>query len=506
MEDLDYTRAVLLGSLMTFQRTFFKLRKGVDFELSHPLGRECRHLVMCRALKRVFTGECKRLIINIPPRYGKSEWAIAFVAWATANYPDSNHIYVSYAQSVATRQTQVIRDIMTNPLYRELFGVELDSSSAAKHNFRTTAGGEIFAAGAGGPITSRGAGIQGAKRYGGCILIDDIHKPTDVYSDTIRQGTNDWYFNTLYSRLNDPISTPIIAIGQCLHEDDLLENLKKQLKPDGTPEWEVVCLPALDIHSNALDPSKHTVEMLLEMKKRDVYTFSSQMQQQPLPPGGGIFDKADFRVLDMEPKIISTFITADTAATTKDYSDYTVFSFWGVYKIEHRGIDTGLFGLHWIDCRDLKCEPKDLEDEFFDFYATCMRHSVKPQTAAIERASTGVTLCSILKGTPGLRIIDIVRTKEGGSKTARFLECQPFVASNQVSFTAGARHMEKCINHMGKITANNSHMHDDIADTLQSAIQVTLIEGTLLPRENQNREGILKAFSNQTNHIASLRR
>jgi len=501
----ELTKAHLLGSFMTFTRTFFELRTGREFQLSCPIGRESHFITIAKALKRVFNGDCKRLIINVPPRYGKSELMLNFVAWSLANYPDSNFIYTSYAQSLSAMQTQTIRDIISTPYYKTMFGVEIDPDLGARDDFRTTGGGRVFAAGAGGPITGRGAGLKGVERFGGCIIIDDAHKPEEVSSDTIREKINNWFYNTLQSRVNDP-STPIVAIGQMLHEDDLLANLRKVKDDNGNPEWEVICLAALDAAYNALYPEMHTKEKLLEMKRISPYVFASQYQQNPLPAGGGIFQKEWFPLLDEEPKIISTFITADTAETDKDYNDATVFSFWGVYRIEFRGIDSGLYGLHWIDCRELRCEPKDLENEFYDFYTGCMRFKVKPTATAIEKKSTGVTLCSSLSKVPGLRIFDVERTKAGGSKTTRFLECQPFVSAKRITFSKGARHADMCIEHMRKITANDTHRHDDIADTMQTAIQCALIEGTLLPVDNSQTDSVMQAFTSRTQQLTQLRR
>lgn len=498
-------RAVLLGSFMTFMRVFFELRTGREFELSSPHGRESHFITIAKALKRVFNGECKRLIINVPPRYGKSEMMINFVAWSLANYPDSNFIYTSYAQSLAAMQTQTIRDILNMPYYKSVFGVYVDKDTGAKDDFRTSSGGRVFAAGAGGPITGRGSGIKGVNRFGGCAIIDDAHKPEEVNSDTIRGRVNDWFYNTLQSRVNDPL-TPIIAIGQMLHEDDLLANLRKIKKDDGSPEWEVVCLEALDKAGNPLYPEMHTKEALLKMKRDMPYVFASQYQQNPLPAGGGIFQKEWFITLDTEPNVISTFITVDTAETDKDYNDASVFSFWGLYKMEFRGIDTGLYGLHWLGCREIRVEPKDLENEFFDFYTGCMRYKVKPQVAAIEKKSTGVTLCSVLKNVPGLRIIDVERTKASGSKTTRFLECQPYAAAKRITFPSNAKHVDTCITHMTKITANDTHAHDDIADTLQMAVQYALIEGSILPKSSSpEQDAFMKDMIAGMNNIANLR-
>ncbi len=513
LSDLEQTKAILLSSYMTFLRTFFQLRTGREFKLSKPVGRESHFITIAKELKAVFEGRTKRLIINVPPRYGKSEMMIEFVPWALANYPDSNFIYTSYAQSLASMQTQVIREIINLPAYKLIFGVELSNESSAKDNFRTNFGGTVFAAGAGGAITGRGAGIKDVDRFGGCVIIDDAHKPEEIHSDTMRQRINNWFYNTLQSRLNDK-NTPIIAIGQMLHEDDLLANLREVKDKDGNPEWKVVCLAALDEVNNALYPEYQDKETLLKMKEEMPYVFASQYQQAPSPAGGGIFKEEWFIKLPAQPDIISTFITVDTAETDKTYNDATAFSFWGVYKIVNRGIDTGLYGIHWIDCYEIRCEPKDLENEFFAFYTDCMRFKVKPGIAVIEKKSTGVTLTSALKNIPALRVIDLNRAKGavdkvgvrgGRNKIERFLQCQPYISTHRVTFTDGASHADMCIEHCRKITANDTHRHDDIADTMQMAIQCALIEETLLPKQNQEQDNMLDTLMQRSNYISSLR-
>lgn len=466
------TRAQLLGSLLLFTQVFFKIRTGKEFKLSNPVSRESHYISICRALVKVFNGETKRLIINIPPRYGKTELVIHFVAWCIAHYADSNFIYVSYSKSLAKKQTQTIRSILNLPHFKKIFGVNISDTTSAKDDFETTVGGSVYAAGSGGTITGRGAGIQNTDRFGGAIIIDDIHKPDEVTSDTMRDSVIDWYYNTLQSRVNS-VNTPIIFIGQCLHEADLAAHLKN------SREWETLVVPALDPLGNALNPEMHDVQALLKMKEENPYIFSAQYQQDPQPAGGGIFKPEWFHLVDEEPELLKTFITVDTAETSKDYNDATVFSFWGYYKIKEEGYETDLFGLHWIDCLEIRVEPKDLEYEFRQFYAECMRHSVKPMLTAIEKRSTGSTLLSLLSNFRGMRILDIERTKASGSKTQRFLEMQPYVASKLISLNRYAKHTHKCIEHMKKITANDTHRHDDIADTAYDAVKIALIDKTL---------------------------
>ena len=498
-EEFYDLQAELLGSFLTFTRLFYELRTGRKFIVSEPINRESHFITVAKALTKVFRGEITRLIINVPPRHGKTELLIHFVAWALAHYSDSNFLYISYAHNLAKRQTQTIRDILTLPYYRKMFDITLSDESTAKDDFVLNNGGSVYAAGAGGTITGHGAGIMGCNRFGGAIIMDDMHKPDEATSDVIRQGVIDWYYNTLQSRLNNGDKTPIIFIGQRVHEDDLPAHLL-----NSTEKWERVILPAIDSVGNVLYPSFQSKEMLLKMKELEPYSFAAQYQQDPQPAGGGIWKKEDFLLLEDEPNILATFITADTAETDKTYNDKTVFSFWGVYKVLQKGIETGLYGLHWLDCVELNVEPKDLESEFFQFYTNCRTYPTKPSLAAIEKKSTGVTLLSVLKSMQGLKILEIERTKASGSKTARFLEAQPYIAQKLITLPSYGKHSKMCIEHCVKITANNSHRFDDIADTLYDAIKIALIDKTIMAftikREANAEKNIINSF------VSELRR
>lgn len=469
IEDRLDTRARLLGSLLAFTQVFYKLRTGRDFELSQPVSRESHHITICKVLTQAFNEDLKNLIINIAPRYGKTELLIHFVAWALAHYPDSQFIYTSYSHSLAKKQTQTIRTIMQLPIYKYLFDVSISEATSAKDNFETTKGGCVYAAGAAGTITGRGAGIQQVDRFGGAIIIDDIHKPDEATSDVIREGVIDWYHNTLKHRVNSP-RTPIIFIGQRVHEDDLPAHLLKDA------DYSSVILKSLDEHDHPLHPQLHDLKALLKIKEESPYVFSAQYQQDPQPSGGGIFKPEWFYLMEEEPSFLSTFMTVDTAETDKTYNDATVFSFWGIYKIKNYDQETNEFGLHWIDCQELWIEPKDLKPYLMQFYSQCSRFIKKPSFIAIEKKSTGTMLISILKDFRGLTVHEIERTKASGNKTARFLEIQPYISTRHVSLPKYSNHTALCIEHCRKITANNTHRYDDIADTLYDAVKIALID------------------------------
>jgi hypothetical protein len=503
-DEILKTRAELLGSLLLFTQVFYKLRTGRDFLISRPVSNEPHVITICRALTKVFYLESNRLIINCPPGWGKSELFRHFVAWCYAHYPDCQFIYISFSQDRAEENTAYIKQIMELPTYQKIFGVKLSNETSAKGHFKTTAGGTIKAFGGKGGITGQDAGLPNLNRFSGGVLIDDIHKPDEVHSDVERENVIHCYNQTIKPRPRG-INVPILGIGQRLHEADLFGLLLQGM--DGY-QWDSVILRALDVHGNALYPEKDPVEKLLIEKEFNPYVFSSQYMQDPQPAGGGIFKPEWFVLLDKEPEILATFITVDSAETDKNYNDATVFSFWGIYKIANNDFETDLYGLHWIDCLEVRIEPKDLKPYFMDFYAQCMQYKIKPQLAAIEKKSTGTTLISLLSDVRGLQVREIERTKASGNKTSRYLEIQPFIARKYISIPRYGKHTHMCLEHMRKITANNTHRDDDIADTCYDAVKIALIDKTLNFYVNSvsDADRIVQKIANKNNNIKQLRR
>jgi hypothetical protein len=464
-------RAELWGSFLFFCETFFPLVTGRPFIISAPTARESHHVTIARELTKCARLETRSLLINVPPGYGKSVMLSMFVAWVMSRWPDSNHLYIAYGHELAAKHTAFIKKIMENSVYQYTFDIKIRHDSKAKDFFQTTAGGIIRAFGSSGSITGQDAGLPGLNRYSGSVIIDDPLKPDEAHSDTVRANVIRNYRETILQRPRSE-NVPIICIAQRLHEDDLPAFM---LSGNDERHYKSVILKAIDDAGNALYPEVNSLAQLKEKQLKNEYVFAGQYQQNPLPSGGALFRREYFVMLDEEPDIICTFITADTAETSKNYNDASVFSFWGLYKLP----DSEDLALHWINCWEIRVEPKDLESEFRSFYADCMLHAVKPRIAAIEKKSTGVTLLSVLQDMRGLHLREVKRTRASGNKTDRFLEMQPIIASKLISFTFGARHADMCITHMTKITANESHRFDDIADSVFDACKIALIDKTL---------------------------
>jgi hypothetical protein len=457
--------SILRGSFLEFTKFFYPILTGRQFIISNPIGRESHHITIARELTKCFRLEIptQRLNINVEPGSGKSTLLSFWTAWCFAHYPDCKFLYISYSKDLATTHTSNIKRILLLPQYKHLFNLSIAHDSKAKEFFETTAGGAVASFGSSGAVTGRDGGLPGEPRFSGGVIIDDAHKPSEAHSDKIRHSVLDNYDDTIRQRVRG-VNVPIIHVGQRVHEDDLANYF---LSGRDTDEWSSVILRSLDNSLNALYPEKMPTEKLLALQEKSPYVYASQYQQDPVPSGGSLFKNEWFVLLDEEPEMLVTFIVCDTAETSKSWNDATVFSFFGIYEIEELGRKTTEYGLHWLDCVELRIEPKDLEISFLDFAQECMRHPVKPSTAWIEKKSTGSTLISVLKNRMRTILIrEIERNRGSGCKTERFLRTQPYVAGKKVSFTTGSKHQVMCIEHMSKITANEVHRWDDIADTL----------------------------------------
>lgn len=279
------------ADLYFFARWMFKERRGYQWRRAH------HHRLICDALMKVYRGECRRLIINIPPRYSKTELAVVmFIAWCLGHVPDAEFIHTSYSATLAANNSANVRDLLCHEAYREIFpGSALADESRA--HWTTTAGGVMYATGAAGTITGFGAGKM-RDGFGGAIVIDDPHKADEARSDVVRQGVIDWFVNTLESRKNDPERTPIILIMQRLHEKDLAGWL---LGGGNGEKWDHLCLSAWQDDDTPLWPEKHSADELRRMEQASPYTFAGQYRQRPAPPEGGVFKAGQLVPVDAIP-------------------------------------------------------------------------------------------------------------------------------------------------------------------------------------------------------------
>lgn len=301
--------------LYFFSRYMFKERR--KYKWMH----NWHHRTICDALMKVYRGEIKRLIINVPPRYSKTELAVInFMAWCFGKAPDSEFIHVSYSATLAANNASQTRNLVLEDAYKRVFpSVKLREDSKAKDDWRTVDGGVCYSQGTGGTITGFGAGKL-RDSFGGAIIIDDPHKASEARSDTIRKSVIEWFQNTLESRTNSP-DTPIIVIMQRLHEEDLAGWL---LDGGNGEQWEQLELSAIQPDGTALWPAKHTIEDLNRMELAAPYVFSGQYRQRPSPPAGGFFKPDNIEIVDALPADIIRQVRAWDLASSENEGDWTV--------------------------------------------------------------------------------------------------------------------------------------------------------------------------------------
>lgn len=311
----DVLRSWILSDSLHFARYFFKLMNGGK---KFVVGKH--HRMICDKLNDVLTAKTRRLIINIAPRYSKSELVSRnFIAMGLAINPAAKFIHLSYSGDLALGNSVAVKDIVKSEDYQRLFGVEIAVGTDTKSQWNTTKGGGLYATSSLGQVTGFGAGAienEGdAWQFGGAIVIDDPIKPADALSDNNREAVNLHFETTIRNRVNSR-NTPIIIIMQRLHEHDLCGYLM-ELEPD---EWEVLSVPCIsyneDGEEEALWPFKHTIEELHKIESANQFVFDTQYMQNPKPLEGLMYQTLrTYDVLPMEQSIRKNYTdTADKGA------------------------------------------------------------------------------------------------------------------------------------------------------------------------------------------------
>lgn len=331
-------KALLKMDLMSFVvRCFSELQSTQRLSFAPHLE------VMAAKLADTLLGKGpKRLIINLPPRSLKSiTVSVAAVAWLLGHDPSKQIICASYGQDLADKLARDTRAIMARSFYRNVFpGTVLSSAKLSVNDFYTTKQGFRMATSVGGVLTGRGADI---------IIIDDPLKPDEALSEARRGAVNDWYDNTLLSRLNSKEKGIIVIVMQRLHQDDLVGHVL-----DRGEDWGILSFPAIaeeDEHyivetpigprafkrkvGDVLDPSRESLETLQGIKQLiGTYNFASQYQQNPTPVGGAMVLTDWLQYYEPAaplPRFTMVIQSWDTANKGGELNDYSVCTTWGLY-------------------------------------------------------------------------------------------------------------------------------------------------------------------------------
>ncbi len=278
------------------------------------------HWLIADALESVERGECKRLMICMPPRHGKSELASRrFPAWYLGRKAHRQIIAASYNGDLANDFGREVRNIVHSPEFGALFAAQLAQDSKAANRWHTDKGGMYVAAGVGTAITGRGADV---------LLIDDPFKDREeADSELRRQRVWDWYTSTAYTRLMP--DGAIVVINTRWHDDDLSGRLLSE-QDSGGDKWQVLSLPAINGKGEALWADWYPLSRLEEIRgvlpARD---WNALYQQNPIPDDGDYFKSGWFGEYEALPENLRMYGASDYAVTDGD-GDYTEHGVVGV--------------------------------------------------------------------------------------------------------------------------------------------------------------------------------
>lgn len=376
------------------------------------------HKRMASAFDRIAKGTLKRLIVNMPPRHTKSEFASYLLpAYLMGRNPALQALEATHTAELAVKFGRKVRDLMDSDRYKELFPeVLLKQDSKAAGRWDTNKGGSYFAVGVGGAVTGRGADI---------LIIDDPHSEQDAMSDLALDNAWDWYQGGPRTRLQP--GGAIVLVMTRWGTKDLTARLLKAQANRSADRWEVIEFPAILPSGNPLWPEFWKIEELEAVKASlSAQKWNAMYQQQPTNDEGAILKREWWRVWPHDdPPVVNYIIQSyDTAYSKKETADFSAITTWGVF---YPNQDSGP-NIILLDVKRGRWDFPELKRIAKDEY----KHW-NPDNVLIEAKATGVTLQQELRraGIP-VTMYNPGGRRAGTDKVSRANSVAPILESGMV--------------------------------------------------------------------------
>ena len=429
------------------------------------------HKIINKKFNDLAEGKIKRLIINMPPRHTKSEFASYLLpAWMIGKNPKLKIIQATHTADLAIDFGRKTKNLVDQENYRELFPTRLQEDSQAAGKWKTEQGGEYFAAGVGGAITGRGANL---------LIIDDPHKEQDIRGDgkSFEKAMN-WYTAGPRQRLQ-PGGSIVIVMTRWSTKDVTGQLLKAQSE-EGSDQWEVVELPALLPDGKPVWPEYWTSEELLKTKASiPVTNWNAQYMQQPTGDEGALIKREWWRdwTAKHPPPLDYIIQSYDTAFTKGTKSDYSAITTWGVFETEEDGQNIIL-----LDAFKDRYEFPELRRVAYQQYLDW-----KPDMVIIEAKASGLPL------THELRQMDIpvinFTPSRGNDKHVRVNSVAPLFESGKIWAPMHEHFAQEVIEECASFPFGE---HDDYVDSTTQAIMRIRQGGMVRHPEDYKDEPIVK--------------
>ena len=408
------------------------------------------HRVIAEKLELIAQGKLKRLIVNMPPRHSKSEFASYLMpAWFLGRNPKLKIIQATHNTELAVRFGRKVRDLLEDPQYKDVFPhSELKADSKAAGRWETEQGGEYFAAGVGAAVTGRGADL---------FIIDDPHSEQDALSQSAFDNAFEWYTSGPRQRLQ-PGGAIIVVMTRWGMKDLTGRLLKAQGNDILSDTWEVVEFPAIMPSNEPLWPEFWGKDDLLAVKASlPVGKWNAQWQQQPTAAEGAIVKREWWNEWenDKPPSIKYIMQSYDTAFSKKETADYSAITTWGVFNPEDGGADHIIL----LDGRRGRWnfpELKEVAGEEYEYW--------EPDMVIIEAKASGTPLTDELRRA-GIPVMNYTPGK-GRDKVTRMHMVAPLFEAGMV-WAPEKKFADEVIEECAAFPNGD---HDDYVDSMTMAL------------------------------------
>ena len=408
------------------------------------------HKIIAEKFNRIAQGKLKRLIVCLPPRHSKSEFASTFLpAWLMGLNGSLKIIQCTHTAELAVRFGRKVRNLIDSEDYKFIFpnlSLQADNKSAGR--WTTNQEGEAFYAGVGGAITGRGADL---------LIIDDPHSEQDALSPKALESAYEWYTSGPRQRLQ-PGGTIIIVMTRWSTKDLVGKLLKKQSE-ENADQWEIVEFPALMPETeNPLWGEFWKKEELLGVKASlPVSKWNSQWMQNPTAEEGSIVKREWWNTWHEEkvPPYSYVIQSYDTAFSKKETADYSAITTWAVFESEEDGSQNIIL----LDAKRFRVDFPELKKEAYEEYKYW-----EPDCVLIEAKASGTPLTQELRrmGIP----VTAYSPSKGQDKIARMNSVAPIFESGMV-WAPDEKFAEDVIEEMASFPFGD---HDDYCDSATMAL------------------------------------
>ena len=417
------------------------------------------HKIFAEKLEGIANGTIKRLIVNMPPRHTKSEFASTyFPAWIMGRDPSRKIMQTTHTGELAVRFGRKVRNMMDSDIYKQIFPeVSLSSDSKSAGRWETNKSGEYFAAGVGGAITGRGADL---------LIIDDPHSEQDALSPTAMESCWEWYTSGPRQRLQPGGS--IVLVMTRWSGMDLTAKLLEAQKEALADQWEIVEFPAIFPETeNPLWEEFWSLEELLKVKASlPVMKWNAQWMQTPTSEEGSIVKREWWQKWESDtlPNVSYIIQSYDTAFSKKENADYSAISTWGVFRPDEDSPDSIIL----LDCQKGRYDFPELKRLAMEEYKYW-----EPDMVLIEAKASGTPLTHELRRL-GIPVVNYSPTR-GHDKTTRMHSVAPIFESGLV-YAPQKAFAEEMIEECASFPFG---ANDDLCDTMTQAL-IRFREGGLL--------------------------